>query len=96
MTDAGMPIAGFFLVSAILLELLGSLMLVLGYKAKIGALMLIVFLIPATLIFHLEFGDRIQVTQFFKNLAILGGLLMPFALGSGYYSIDSLFDNSRR
>lgn len=60
----------------------------LGYKARSGAIALAVFLIPATLIFHTNFADRIQQIMFMKNLAILGGLLMIIQYGAGRISLD--------
>ena len=90
MRHAGMTFATeLFLVGAIVLLLLGGLSLLLGYKAKSGAVLLMIFLIPATLIFHTDFADRVQMIMFMKNLAIMGGLLMVIAYGSGPFSLDS-------
>ncbi len=89
MAANGMPLTGLFLVAAIIVELVGGLSVLLGYKAKWGAIALILFLIPATIIFHTNFADRIQVIQFMKNLAIMGGLLMVYDFGSGPVSLDA-------
>lgn len=89
MAAAGMPMTAFFLAAAIILELVGGLSLVLGYRARIGAWALIVFLIPATLIFHTNFADPMQQGQFLKNLAMLGGLLYVAAYGSGPLSLTT-------
>jgi len=75
------PMAPAILILATLLELLGGLLLLLGVKEKLGATLLILFLIPTTVIIHqfwfVEGSVReIQMVHFFKNLAILGGLLM--------------------
>lgn len=83
MASYGMPFTGLFLMAAIALELAGGLSVLLGYKARWGAIALIIFLIPATLIFHTNFADQMQTIQFMKNLAILGGLLMIVQNGSG-------------
>lgn len=83
MASYGMPLTGLFLIGAIALELAGGLSVLLGYKARWGAIALIIFLIPATLIFHTNFADQMQTIQFMKNLAILGGLLMIVQSGSG-------------
>lgn len=83
MASYGMPLTGLFLMGAIALELAGGLSVLLGYKARWGAIALIIFLIPATLIFHTNFADQMQTIQFMKNLAILGGLLMIIQSGSG-------------
>lgn len=87
MASYGMPLTGLFLMGAIALELAGGLSVLLGYKARWGAIALIIFLIPATLIFHTNFADQMQTIQFMKNLAILGGLLMIVQSGSGDIAI---------
>lgn len=91
MATAGIPsgLTGLLLVGAIVCELLGGLSVLLGYKARWGALLLILFLIPTTLIFHTDFAQQGQLSQFLKNLAIIGGLLMVVYLGSGPLSLDS-------
>lgn len=93
MASKNMPLVPFFLVMAILFESLGGLSVLLGYKARIGALALIVFLIPATLIFH-NFWDyqgmeqQMQMINFLKNAAIMGGLTLLLAYGAGALSLD--------
>jgi putative oxidoreductase len=83
----GIPMAPFFLYSAITLEVLGGLSLALGYRAKFGIYMLILFLIPATLIFHGKIGDRSQMVHFLKNLSIMGGLICLLGTGTGKFSL---------
>lgn len=95
MASAGIPLTGFFLVGAIVFELVGGISVLLGYKARWGAIALTIFLIPATLIFHTNFADSMQVSQFMKNLAILGGLLMVVAYGPGSISLDARTSSSR-
>jgi len=89
MEGNSMPIAAFFLVGAIILEVFGGLSVLLGYKARWGAFALVIFLIPATLIFHTQLSDQMQMIMFMKNIAILGGLFMILSYGSGSMSIDS-------
>lgn len=83
MASYGMPLTGLLLIAAIVIELAGGLSVLLGYKARWGAIALAIFMIPATLIFHTNFADQMQTIQFMKNLAILGGLLMIIQYGSG-------------
>lgn len=85
MASHGMPLAGLLCVGAILVEGLGGLALVLGYHARLAALALAVFLVPATLIFHSKPSERVHAL---KNLAILGGLLTVVAHGPGEISLD--------
>jgi putative oxidoreductase len=68
MAQFGMPWSSFFLLGAIFLELVGSITVILGYFTRFGALFLIVFLIPATLIFHSDFSERIQMRIFSNSV----------------------------
>lgn len=88
MTGKGIPLAGILLIPTIIVLVAGGLSVLLGFKARYGALALIGFLIPATLIFHTDFSNRIQEIMFFKNLGLIGGLLMIAAYGAGPLSID--------
>ncbi|NEO98239.1 MAG: DoxX family protein [Symploca sp. SIO2E9] len=99
MTDQGLPLVGMLLIGAIVFELLGAISLVLGYKTRWGSLLLIIFLIPSTIIFHNFLADPTETISFLKNLAILGALLMVYYYGAGPVSLDtqtSSADNSRR
>lgn len=89
MGSVGIPLTGIMLVLAIIFELVGGFSLLLGYKARWGAGILIVFLILATGFFHLNLGDQNEMIQFMKNLAIIGGLLMVVTYGPGEFSIDN-------
>jgi putative oxidoreductase len=94
MASEGMPLVSLFLVGAIVLEIFGGLSLLLGFKARWGALLLVVFLIAATAIFHDVWTfqgteQQAQLIQFFKNLGLLGGLTAIAAFGAGAYSVDN-------
>ena len=93
MAAMGIPIPEILLVPVITILLAGGVMLLIGWKARWAALALIVFTIPATLVFHsfwaypeAQFVN--QFHHFFKNLAILGGLLLVLGMGSGGMSLD--------
>ncbi|MBW4558128.1 MAG: DoxX family protein [Trichormus sp. ATA11-4-KO1] len=88
MAKAGLPIVGVLLVFTIAFQILGGLSIILGYKAEIGAILLIIFLIPATIVFHNPVADPSQFNNFFKNLSIIGGLLLVLTYGSGSLSLD--------
>ena len=82
------------LAGAILFEVGGALMVLLGFRARIGAVALVAFLIPTTVLFHNFWsfeGDeqKMQMISFLKNLSIMGGLLMILGGGPGYFSIDN-------
>ncbi len=89
MAAMGMPMTRFFLIGAIFLELAGSASLLLGYWTRVGATLLIIFMIPATVIFHTNFSDQVQFIMFMKNLAMMGGLLTVLAFGPGRLSLDA-------
>ncbi len=80
MAGVGFPMPGLFLVGAILIEVIGGLALFFGYRVQWAAGLLIIFLVLATLIFHIPYlGDQaqsqMQTVQVLKNLAILGALI---------------------
>jgi len=92
MAKKGMPFAEVLLAGAIALEIAGGLMLLAGWHARIGALLLAVFLVPATLVFHnfwaVEPAQFVnQLNHFMKNLAILGALIFVIGMGSGPLSL---------
>lgn len=88
MTNQGLPIAEVLLIFTIAFQLIGGLSLLLGYKVKIGSILLILFLIPATLVFHNPLADPSEINDFLKNIGLIGGLLMVIYAGAGALSID--------
>ncbi|MEL7009433.1 MAG: DoxX family protein [Cyanobacteria bacterium J06648_1] len=98
MTAQGMPFTSVLLVGAIALEILGGLSVLLGIKPRWGAVMLVIFLVPATLIFHTDFSTELEQAMFLKNLAMLGGLLLLIQNGGGnivLWSENPLFSPSK-
>ena len=94
MASVGMPATALFLVGAILVEVLGGLALIVGYRARLAAIALVGFLVPATLLFHAFWAAppeaaQMQMISFMKNLALIGGLLFVAASGAGAYSLDA-------
>jgi putative oxidoreductase len=88
MAKFGMFYPSFFLFGAIILELVGSITVILGYFARFGALLLFIFLIPTTLIFHTDFKDPMQMIHFMKNVSMFGGCLLLLSSGAGRFSLD--------
>ena len=83
MASTGVPMASALLSVSIVIEIAGGLMLITGWKAKYAALVVGLFLIPVTFVFHAFWSAdaasyQNQLTQFLKNLAILGGMLLVF------------------
>lgn len=88
MAAKGIGAPEFMLAGGTAFLLLGVLSLILGYKTRLGAFLLILFLIPVTLIFHWDLSDPGQTTQLYKNLGLVGGLLMVISNGPGAWSLD--------
>jgi putative oxidoreductase len=72
----GLPLAPVLLVAAMALMAVGSALVISGWRARLGVVLLLLFLIPTTLIFHGDVADKMERIQLFKNLAIIGGLLL--------------------
>lgn len=91
----GVPMPNIMLTGAIVFLIAGSLSILLGFKARLGATLLLLFLGFATYWFHdfWTFEDPAEVQQqtisFMKNLALMGAMLMIIARGSGPMSIDN-------
>ena len=94
MREKGIPFPQIALVLAIIVLLVGSVSVIVGYKSKWGAAMLLAFLALATFYFH-DFWNvdsdvaRIQQIMFMKNISIGGTMLLIFVAGPGPWSIDA-------
>ncbi len=90
----GVPLATVAVIISGIMIFLGGVSVMLGYKIKIGALLLIIFLIPTTFIMHAFWGIKdamqaqIQMIMFMKNLSMLGGALLIYYFGSGPLSLE--------
>ena len=95
MAAEGVPLPKIMLGGAIALLVLGSASVLLGYKARVGAGMLLVFLVAATYFFH-DFWNMpserkgMEVTQFLKNASLMGTMLLIMANGVGSGSLDEM------
>jgi len=85
----GLPLPEVGLVIAIVVEIVGGVLLIAGYRTRFVALTLAVFTIVAGILFHNHFADQNQLIHFLKNLAIAGGLLEVAAFGAGRFSLDA-------
>ncbi len=83
-----MGVPGALLPLVIALEIGGGLALLLGWGARLAALLLAGFSVLSALIFHLDFADQTQSILFMKNLAIAGGLLFVTAAGAGSLAVQ--------
>ena len=89
MESFGMP--GILLIPAIILEIVGPVLVIIGYKTKLAAGLLSLFCIATAVIFHNDFADQIQFTSFLKNIALAGGFLILFVNGAKDFSVDKKF-----
>ncbi len=87
--SVGIPLPSLAYVLALVTELGGGLMLLLGYRTRAVAAALAVFSVVSALFFHHALGDQNQMFHFLKNLAMAGGLLQFVAFGGGSYSVDN-------
>lgn len=90
----GVPLATLLVPAAGILALIGGVSVLLGYRARFGAFLLLLFLVPVTLVMHRFWGladpqvAQMQKVMFMKNLSIMGGALMVMYYGSGPASLD--------
>ncbi len=87
----GFGVPGILLIPAIILEIVGPILIILGYKAKIAAGLLSLFCISTAVIFHNDFSDQMQLGSFLKNIALAGGFLFIFINGTKDFSLDKKF-----
>jgi putative oxidoreductase len=88
-----LPLPAVATAIAIVVECVGGLMIVFGWKARWAALVVAVFTFFASIFFHNFWtmtGEALRTNQlmFMKNVAVIGGLLIVFAFGPGRYSLD--------
>ena len=90
----GVPQSEFWAVVGATVEFVGGIMIITGLKTRHASLLMILFVIVATGISHRywDFAEaaarRLQESQFFKNLSIIGGFILLYAAGAGRYSLD--------
>ena len=96
-TSVGLPLPTLAAATALVVEIVGSLALLAGFGTRIAALVLAAFTLVASFFFHAYWGvpaDQAFMQQllFFKNIAVVGGLLAIAANGAGAWSLDSRRD----
>ena len=89
MESLGMP--GFFLIPAILLEIVTPIFIIVGYKVKISAALLSLFCIATAIIFHTDFINQMELISFMKNIGLAGGFLFLVVNGAKDFSLDKKF-----
>src|ERR1700741_1649487 len=89
MAAVGLPVPPLAYAVAVLVELGGGLLLVLGYQVRPVAIAQAIFTIAAAVSFHNNFADQNQMIHFLKDVMITGGLLQIAAFGAGTFSVDN-------
>jgi putative oxidoreductase len=98
----GVPFPEFMVPAAGILGLIGGLSVLAGYKARLGAWLLVIFLIPVTLMMHNFWAvadpaaAKMQQVMFMKNLGLLGGALLIAYFGAGPASADAITEHHAR
>src|SRR5438477_1864007 len=91
----GVPMPAILVPLAGVIALVGAVCVLFGYKAKFGAWLLVIFLVPVTLMMHNFWAvsdpmmARMQMAMFMKNISMLGGAVLITYFGSGTLSIDA-------
>ena len=86
MESFGLP--GILIIPAIILEIVGPILIIIGYQTRIAAASLSLFCIATAIIFHNDFSDQMQLTAFLKNIALAGGFLFLVINGAKGYCLD--------
>jgi putative oxidoreductase len=92
--SVGLPLATAGAMLAIVIEIVGPLLLLVGLQTRRAALVLAGFTVLATVLFHNFWAmpaeqQFVQQLMFFKNLGVVGGLLALAGLGAGAWSLDA-------
>ena len=94
MEEYGIPEILFF--PSALQEVILPIFIIIGFKTRLCASILVIFTISVTLIFHMDFNNQMQLITFLKNISIAGGLLIIVANENRYFSIDNFLKNKNK
>ena len=99
--NAGVPVPAFLVPASGILALLGGLCILLGYRARIGGWLVVLFLVPVTLMMHNFWAVKdpmvaqMQMAMFMKNVAMIGAALLISQFGAGRLSLDARKNSTR-
>jgi putative oxidoreductase len=101
MDSVGVPAPYIMLAGAVVFLIVGSLSVIVGYHARIGAGLLLTFLVLASYFFHPFWSlegqaQQTQMIHFMKNFSMMGAMLFVMANGSGPMSVDSLLQRRQK
>ena len=81
-------VPGYLITPAIIIEILFPILIIIGYRTKLSAIILSLFAMLLAIIFHNDFSNQMQLMSFLKNFAIAGGFMIIFVYGSNKISLD--------
>ncbi len=93
-SSKGVPFASFVVPFSGVMELVGGISILVGYEARIGAWLIVLFMVPVTFVFHQFWKARdpmqkqLEIAMFLKNISIMGAALILTYFGSGHFSIQ--------
>lgn len=96
---AGVPLASIAVPLSGIIASLGAISIIIGYKTKIGAWLIVLYLLPATFMTHRFWAvtdplmQQMKMMHFMKNFSMLGGALIISYWGAGPFSIDNKKSN---
>jgi putative oxidoreductase len=100
-SSAGVPLASITVPLSGIIAFLGAVSIIIGYKAKIGAWLLVLYLLPVTFMMHNFWAvtdpmmQQMQMVNFMKNISMLGGALIISYWGAGPMSLDNKSEKSK-
>lgn len=98
----GTPAPSFLVPVSGIIAFAGGLSIVFGYKAKLGALLIIIFLVPVTLWMHAfwkitdPMAQQMQMVMFMKNVSMMGAAMLITYFGAGPLSVDEKMARHRK
>jgi putative oxidoreductase len=87
-THYHLPVVGAAYAIAVVVELVGGALILVGWKTRYAAPVMAVWCVATALVAHLHPGDTMQMINFYKNLCMAGGFLQLAAYGAGRISLD--------
>ena len=94
MEEYGVPEILFF--PSLILEILFPILLIIGYKTRISALIMALFTLTVAIIFHTDFQNQMELIMFLKDIAIAGGFLIIAANEPKICSIDYMLKSKTK
>src|ERR1700739_1398601 len=93
----GVPMPNLLVPLSAVIACMGGLSILIGFKTRIGALLIILFLLPVTFYMHDFWNEtdaahmKMQIGNFMKNISLIGAALLIYWFGPGPYSADEKF-----